>query len=417
MQLPINKNKPLVMHIDLNSCYATIEQQANPFLRGKPVGVAPYIGPNGALISPSIEAKRYGIKVGMSIREAKLLCPSLIVLPPDPPKYRAVHMQFSTIFREYSPDVVPKSIDEAVIDFSTTMSLYKEDLPAIGRRIKQRIREEIGEWVSCSIGIGTNRFTAKMAAGLKKPDGLEVVSHENLLATYEKLKLLDLCGINTRYQARLNAYGLYTPLDFFHASVMKLQKQVFRAITGYYWYVRLRGWEIDAVVFGRKSYGQSYALQQPTGEDRKLGALLMKLTEKMGRRMRHAGYSAKGIHIAVVYSDYTSWHTGRLFANDLYTTQELFEKVMLVFNKQPERKVIAKLGVSCYELTKVAGVQESLFDTDHQKRRNVAQAVDAMNDRYGEYVVTPALMMGLDTEVVDRISFGSVKDLAEVYAT
>jgi len=416
MQLPINKNKPLIMHIDLNSCFATVEQQANPFLRNKPIAVAAYTTPNGCIVSPSIEAKRYGVKVGMPVREGKLLCPQLIILAPDPPKYRAVHRQFSKIFREFSPDVVPKSIDEAVINFSSTTSLYNEDLTSIAKRIKQRMREEIGEWISCSIGLGTNRFLAKLAAGLKKPDGLEVITHENLLATYEKLKLIDLCGINTRYQARLNAYGMYTPLDFYHAPIMKLQKQVFQSINGHYWYLRLRGWEIDAVNFGRKSYGQSYSLQKHTDDPRLLGGLLMKLTEKMGRRLRHSQYAASGIHVAVVYQDWTYWHTGRVFDNELFTTQELFQKVMLVFNKQPERKVVAKLAVSCYNLSPVQGVQESLFDTDHQKRRNVAKAVDEMNDRYGEYVITPALMMGLEQEIIDRISFGGVKELEEVYA-
>ncbi len=417
MQLPINKNNPLIMHVDLNSCFATVEQQANPLLRGKPIAVAAYTTPNGCIVSPSIEAKTYGVKVGMLVREGKLLCPRLIVLSPDPAKYRAVHSQFSTIFRDFSPDVVPKSIDEAVINFSSTISLYNEDLTVIANRIKERMRKDIGEWISCSIGIGTNRFLAKLAAGLKKPDGLEVLTHDNLLATYEKLTLIDLCGINTRYQARLNAYGIYTPLDFFHAPLMKLQKQVFRSICGYYWYLRLRGWEIDAVDFTRKSFGQSYSLQKQTADPRELGTLLMKLTEKMGRRLRHARYTAHGIHVAVVYHDWTFWHTGRVFDNELFTTQELFQKVLLVFNKQPERKVVAKLAVSCYNLSSVQGVQESLFDTDHQKRRNVAQAVDEMNDRYGEYVITPALMMGLDKEIIDRIAFGGVKELEEVYAT
>lgn len=415
MQLPLNKNKPLVMHIDLNSCFATIEQQANPLLRGKPVAVAAYTTPNGCIVSPSIEAKQYGVKVTMPVREARILCPQIIVLAPDPPKYKAVHQQFSKIFRSYSPDVAPKSIDEAVIDFSRTISLYNQDLLAIGKRIKQQMKDEIGEWIRCSIGIGTNRFLAKLAAGLHKPDGLEIITHENVLDIYQTVKLLDLCGINTRYQARLNAYGIYTPLDFFNAPLLTIQKQVFKSICGYYWYLRLRGWEIDAVEFARKSYGQAYSLQQPTADLQKLGALLLKLTEKMGRRMRKAQFVATGIHVSVVYHDYTHWHKGVSFDRELYTTQELYQKVMYVFNKQPEQKVVAKLAVSCYNLSPVQGVQESLFDTDHQKRRNVAQAVDDMNDRYGEFVITPALMMGLDDQIIDRISFGGVKELEELY--
>jgi DNA polymerase-4 len=123
MPLPINRNLPTIMHVDLNSCFATIEQQANPLLRGKPIVVAAYNSPNGCVVAPSIEAKRYGIKTGMTVRDARLLYPSVIVRTPDPAKYRAVHLQFRKIFTDYSPDVAPKSIDEAVIDFKDTSGI------------------------------------------------------------------------------------------------------------------------------------------------------------------------------------------------------------------------------------------------------------------------------------------------------
>ena len=118
MYLPLNHNKPTIMHIDLNSAFATVEQQANPLLRGKPIAVAAYTTPNGCVVSPSMEAKKFGVKVGMTVREARLCCPQINVLAPDPHKYRAVHQRFSKIFRDYSPDVVPKFIDGAVIDFT-----------------------------------------------------------------------------------------------------------------------------------------------------------------------------------------------------------------------------------------------------------------------------------------------------------
>jgi DNA polymerase IV len=232
MPLPINRNQPFIMHVDLNSCFATIEQQANPLLRGKPLVVAAYNSPKGTVVAPSIEAKQYGIKTGMTVRDARLLYPGVIVRPPDPPKYRAVHLQFRTIFQDYSPAVTPQSIDEAVIDFTDTYALYNRTLPDIGREIKRRFREEIGEWMVCSIGISTNRFLAKLAASLKKPDGLETIDHTTVLSVYQQATLLDLSGINTRYQARLNAQGIFTPMEFFDASLDTLKKQVFQK---HYW--------------------------------------------------------------------------------------------------------------------------------------------------------------------------------------
>jgi DNA polymerase IV len=286
MALALNHNPPTIMHVDLNSCFATIEQQANPLLRGKPIVVAAYNSPNGCVVAPSIEAKTYGIKTGMTVRDARLLYPPVVVRTPDPPKYRAVHLMFRRIFRDYSPDVTPKSIDEAVIDLTDTLCLFKGSILDIGRQIKKRFREEIGEWMVCSIGVGTNRFLAKLAASLHKPDGLDVIDHTNVLEVYKRVSLLDLNGINTRFQARLNAYGIFNPIEFYNAPLDLLKKQVFQSVLGYCWYLRLRGHEIDAVDFKRKSFGNMYALGKQTNAVRELSKLLMKLCEKTGRRLQ-----------------------------------------------------------------------------------------------------------------------------------
>src|SRR3954447_26686949 len=186
-----------------------------------------YDTPNGCVVAPSIEAKRFGIKTGMTVRDARLLYPSVIVRTPDPAKYRYVHLKFRKIFRDYSPDVTPKSIDEAVIDLTHTLCLFKGTVFDIGREIKRRFRSEIGEWMSCSIGVGPNRFLAKLAASLHKPDGLDLIDHSNLREVYTGVKLTDLSGINVRYQARLNARGIFTPLEFLDAPLPLLKYEVF----------------------------------------------------------------------------------------------------------------------------------------------------------------------------------------------
>jgi DNA polymerase IV len=412
MPLPINRNQPLVMHVDLNSCFATIEQQANPLLRGKPIVVAAYNSPKGTVVAPSIEAKQYGIKTGMKVLDAKLLYPKVIVRTPDPAKYRAVHLQFRKIFKDYSPDVTPKSIDEAVIDFTDTYALYNRTLPDIGREIKRRFREEIGEWMVCSIGISTNRFLAKLAASLRKPDGLETIDHTTVLSVYQQASLLDLSGINTGYQARLNAYGIFTPMEFFHASLDTLKKQVFQSITGYYWYLRLRGYEIDQVDFGRKSFGNTYALQKQTTEPKELAKLLMKLCEKTGRRLRRAEYSAAGVHVACVYTDFSFWHTGRKFEVPVYTTREIYLKALRLLNQSGYKKRVRNLAVSVYDLIPSRSEQLDMFAS---RSHAVAEAMDKINDKYGEFVITPALMMGMDETILDRIAFGGVKELEELY--
>ena len=415
MDLPLNKNKPLVMHIDLNSCFATVEQQANSHLRGKPLVIAAYETPNGCVVSPSIEAKRYGIKTGMTVREARLLCKDVIVRDPDPDLVRDVHVKFKSIFKDYSPSVTPKSIDEAIIDFHGMERVIQRGLENIAQEIKDRLRKEVGEWISCNVGISTNRFLAKLAAGLHKPDGLDVITHQNLRETYKSLTLVDLPGINTRFEARLNAQGIFSPLDFLDAPMLLLKKQVFQSIVGYYWYQRLRGFEVDAMDFDRKSYGQDYSLKTHTNNPQELAKIIMKLCEKMGRRLRKGGFVSYGIHIACLYYDGTYWHRGRKTSQSLFTTQELYRKALYVINQRDDKeKKVSKMSVSCYDLSKSDSIQTSLFE-DEGKERKVSKAIDEINNKYGEFVVTPALMMGMDTVIIDRISFGNVKELQNLY--
>ncbi len=404
MTLPVNQEQPKVMHIDLNSCFASIEQQANPLLRDKPIAVAAYDSPNGCILAPSIEAKRFGIKTGMRVKDAKNLYKGLIVLTPDPPKYRIVQRRFLEIFKSYSPTVSAKSIDEAVIDFHGVK--LKKDISEIGIEIKQRIREEIGEWISSNVGISTNRFLAKLAASLHKPDGLDVITHENLIETYKNVGLRDLHGINFRYEARLNSFGIFTPLDFFNAPLTLLKKRVFKGISGYYWYLRLRGWEIDSIDFKRRSFGQSYALKYKTADSKKLYPLLLKLCEKMARRIRKNNLTARGVHVACSYTDGTYWHKGEMSSNALYSTFEFYEKAKEILEKSPQRKSVAKLAVSAYGLVPRTPVQQTLFESKTTKLRILSKALDKVNDMFGEYTIAPATMLGLKSEIIDRIAFG-----------
>lgn len=414
MELRINKNIPLIMHIDLNSCFATIEQQANPLLRGKPIVVAAYETPNGCVLAPSIEAKRLGIKTGMRVKEARLLCPNVIVRSSDPEKYRDVHQKFKKIFTDYSDIVVPKSIDEAVIDFRS-MERLKLDLVEIAKEIKQRMKKEIGEWIICSVGISVNRFLAKLAASLHKPDGLDLINHKNIEKIYGAITLLDLNGINLRFQARLNAYGIFTPLDFLNAECETLEKNVFKSVLGRQWYERIRGYEVDDVEFKTKSIGQEYALKEWTSDPRKICPMLMKLCEKMGRRLRRKSFIACGIHVGMIYKDGTYWHRARLTGEQMYTTMELYRNALLIYNQQPEIKAITKISVSCYDLSSNTKAQMTLFDIDVSKQRKTANAMDDINHRYGEFVITPALMMGMKDTILDRVPFGSTKDLEDLY--
>lgn len=413
--LPINSASPTIMHIDLNSCFATIEQQAYPCLRGKPIVIAAYPTNGGCVLAPSIEAKKLGVKVGMTVRDARALCPTIIVRDPDPVMVRHVHRQFKSVVSNYAASVVPASIDELILNFTGTVA-ESRGLETIGQAIKHDIRTHIGEWLSCSIGIGTNRFLAKVGAGLQKPDGLVTITHKNLTPIYKTLTLTELPGINTRYQARLLAAGITSPIEFFEASIQTLKHTVFKSICGYYWFMRLRGWEIDVFDSSRKSFGQSYALSKQTDDKKELSRLIMKLTEKMGRRLRADGFEAYGNHLSMLYTDGTYWHHGHKFPRATGISPELYRRTMLLFAKT-QAKTVRTLAVSCFDLIKQERNQMTLFDDGDEKSEKLQSAVDHINDRFGEFVMTPALMMGMDDLILDRIAFGGVRDLEELYSS
>ncbi|MFA6249932.1 MAG: DNA polymerase IV [Candidatus Shapirobacteria bacterium] len=393
------------MFIDLNSCFASIEQQANPLLRGRPIAVAAYDSPRGCILAPSVEAKKLGIKVGMRVADGQLICPGLLVLTPDPHKYRAVHRQLRAILGQYTTQFVAKSVDEFVLNLEG-FPAFRRGLFTVGQEIKSRIRSEIGDWLTVSIGLAPNRFLAKTASNLKKPDGLEEINISNFKQIYARLSLTDLTGIDKNLAARLNLVGIHTVLDFFGSSLSRL-KSAFRSVCGYYWYLRLRGWEIDDVEFGRKSFGHMYSLPRPLVTKAELSPILAKLVEKTCYRLRQKGYHTRGLHLAVLYRDHSFWHQGMATQATLFSSADIYKLALRILSRSPYLKPVANLSVSCFNLVKSQSVQFDLFDTVAPKLR-LTQALDNINTIYGNFVITPAVMLGTGDQVLDRIGFGNI---------
>jgi len=409
--LPINYNQPLIMHVDLNSCFAIIEQQANALIRNKPVAIAAYDTPRGIVIASSYEAKALGIKLGVNVREARLLCKDVIVMTPDPDKYFDAHGRFKKVLYNYTDAVVPKSVDEFVINFRGSQAVARgKSLEEIGHDIKQDVKKSLGEYVTINVGIGPNRFLAKLAAGLHKPDGLDTIDGNNLRDVYAGLALTDLPGINTRYEARLNVAGIFNPLQFLDAPVMLLQKRVFKSINGYYWYLRLRGHEVDNVNFGRKSFGQQYALGDKTSDRAKLSRLLMKLCEKTGRRLRASNFIAEGIYLWLSFENRTYWAKGKDTKVDIYSTQEIYMHAQRLMNQVVIPARVTNMGVTVYKLKPASPEQLGLFDGTRMDTKSLARAADMVNDKYGEFTLVPATMANMQDVILKRVAFGNVKD-------
>jgi DNA polymerase-4 len=406
MDLELNRAEPLIMHVDLNSCFASIEQQANPLIRNCPVGVAAYDTPKGIILAASYDAKAKGVTVGVSVQEARQLCPGIIILKPDPDKYFDAHNRFKKVLLKYTNEITPKSVDEFVINFNGSTA-FKNQIPLeeIGNRIKRDVKNSLGEYVTINVGIGANRFLAKLAAGLHKPDGLDKITAADLRNIYGNLKLIDLPGISYRYAARLNLAGIHSPLEFLDASLPKLQREVFAGINGFYWYLRLRGHEIDAIDFKRKSFGQQYALGHKTANEQELSRLLMKLCEKTGRRLRAAGYQAHGIHLWMTFMDRSYWSKRQRVHMPLYTTQDIFMASEHLLRTATVPFPVTHIGVTVYGLIPTTPYQLGLFNGRLDKYQ-LAAAIDKVNNCYGEFTLTPALMANMDDTIIKRVAFG-----------
>lgn len=411
MVLELNDAEPLVMHIDLNSCYAIIEQQANRLIRHKPVGVAAYDSPGGFIIASSYEAKRLGIKL-MRIKDARAVSRDIVILTPDPEKYFDAHRRFKAVLEKYTSEVTPKSVDEFVVDFKGSRAVQEgRSLLSIGHQIKRDIKASLGDYVTVNIGIAPNRFLAKVAAGLDKPDGMDIITARDIHSIYGQLDLLDLPGINNRYKARLMMADIYTPLDLLEAPMFKLKKVVFKSIVGYYWYLRLRGYEVDAEKFKTKSFGNDYAVADKTSDPDKIAKLLMKLCEKTGRRLRKHDYQANGMFLGLGFEDRTWWGKSQRSKVPLYSTQNIYLAVMRLFRQAVIPARVMHINIAATNVTPATPVQLGLFDDTRLDTRSLAYAADKINNRYGEFTLTPAVMANMQDVIIKRVPFGSVRDI------
>jgi len=289
VELGLNTADPATLVIDLNCAFASIEQQNDPPLRGRPLAIAAYATDAATIVSSSREARDLGIKTGMRVYEAKAIFPALIVREPNPPLYRSVSDRMIEIMERHSPDVLRMSIDEASMNLVGTPDLVRLGPEGVGLAIKRALRAEVGECITCSVGISTSIWMAKQASNLNKRDGLERIDHTNLVSIFERLQLTDLSGIAEASARRLRLGGIDTPLDFLRATPEKLRLAGMHADHANGWLRRLRGFEVSNFEgVARKSYSHSHVMARATSSQQEMEELLMRLSEMVGRRLRAA---------------------------------------------------------------------------------------------------------------------------------
>lgn len=392
-----------ILHIDFNSYFATVEQQANPRLRGKPIGVTGGDRMKRTVIgAASIEAKKFGVKTGMQIWEAKKLCPQIILVPGDSDKYLETTRRFLNIIKDYSPYVEIFSIDECFLEV--------EGNPIkISIEIKRRIKKEVGEWITCSIGVSYNKLMAKLAGSLYKPDGLVVIpDQKEAIRVLDTVELDEICGIGPGIKKRLNSMGIFNfvslrkvPLEALLASFKSYGQTL---------YNMARGIDNSPVIpfyekMEVKSIGHRHTIDHDTNDPAKIKQILLKLTELVARRLRAKNLVGKTVscwyRLAFMPK---SWglkldNPGGLNVNVQTTipyTQdglEIFKAGWKIFHQIWDKNKIRMIGVSISNL-KPATPQNLSLLPETNKQENMLKVIDKINDKYGEFTLQRGILLG-----------------------
>jgi len=387
----------------MNSYFASVEQQANPFLRGRPVGVCAYLSPKGCIIASSREAKAVGIKTGCIVADALKIDPKVVLLENEPAKYRSTTERIFKILAEYTDTLEPYSIDEAFLDLGGWAKNFKE-AEIIGLEMANRIKTEVGEWLSASVGVSSTKFLAKFASDIGPKGGLLTITPENLDSLLSGRTLTDAWGIGEAMAARLNFLGVNDLLELKCYDKDKIRRLLGRY--GYYLWAGVNGLEVSSVNIGSpapKSIGHSYCLPKKTTDKKYLSAILFKLCEKAGRRLRDQELEAGHISVYGSYVQGGSISKSFKTAAPMFTTEEIAREALPVLEKAYLTGPVRMLAVSVGRLTAVSG-QMSLLENNLSKK-DLSRAIDKVNNKYGEYTVIRGAMFGLNDQARDRIGF------------
>lgn len=397
----------IILHIDMNSYFASVEQQANPFLRGRAVGVCSYLSENGCIIASSVEAKLRGIKTGCRVFEAKRLDPGVVLLENEPAKYRSTTEKIFNIFASFTDTIEPYSIDEAFLDLTGFVKDFKKSYE-IALEIQKRIKKEVGEWLNSSVGVSWTKWLAKFASDIAPKKGCMIIdTKEKLNDILRGRDLKDAWGINHRMEARLNALGIKNLLDLKNYSADNIRRSLGRY--GYYLWSNVNGLEISKVNQGSsapKSVGHSYCLPKKTTDKKYLSTVLFKLCEKTGRRLRANGLEARVLHAGWAYTREGGVWRSFTQKENMFTTEEIFKPANELLQATQLMMPVRMLWVSVSRLAPVSS-QMSLF-SDNLALKDLSRAMDSLNDKYGEFTVIKGRMWGTAEAARDRIGFRKI---------
>jgi DNA polymerase-4 len=391
-----------ILFLDMDAFFAKCEQECHADLRGKPVGITPQLVGSGCIIASSYEAKKFGVKVGVTVSEAQRICPQIIIVEANPKLYTVFHKKILAVLQDISPWVSVKSIDEFSLKIPPTERDYFKVM-SVGQLIKTRIKQEVGEYTTTTVGIGPNYFLAKMAAETHKPDGLYATNLERIDIDFGKLSLTDLCGIAKGLSRKLKSEGIFDTAQFLAADIKVLRHIL--GFAGELWWHRLRGYEVDDVQFNRSNIGHSHVLPPEWRSPAKAEHVLHRLVHKVGQRLRNEGFWAKNSYLVINYLDSGVYfdHRKTIPYCDSQTMVNLASE-MYQLRDWPGKQIL-RLSFSVSELVEGKAYPEPLFP-EMQRSLHLTRALDRINDKFGRDTIFSAVMLGAQETAPDRIAFG-----------
>jgi DNA polymerase IV len=428
-----------ILHIDFDSFFASVEQQIDPLLRNRPIGVTATNG-RTCIIAASREAKAQGIKSPSRTFDAQRICPSIVFVPAHFNLYWEISKKFINICKDFSPFVEIFSLDEVFMDVTQTAYLFGGTLPLI-EKIKSRLREEIGPYITASFGVSHNKLLAKLGSGLQKPNGLVVIKPEDVLHVYQTAKLSDICGIGYRIEARLSQMGIYTLLQLRRAPLGALVAE-FGPAEGKFLYDVGQGQDERPIVPhtdapSAKSVGRNYCLPQNEYDTRKILQNIFELCEEVGIKLRRINKKAR--HVGVYLRGEEDIIGRKTYAHFMDQGKELFEAcTSMIFSTCHLPSVIKfpfsnfsidqwkingkwtiengkfptyvrQIGIWTSYLEDADKVPSSLFEP--AKQRALWKVIDTINEKFGSHTIRKGFL--LDAPKLTTVPNGFMADRYE----
>ncbi len=385
-----------VLHVDMDAFFASASLLARPDLRGTPVIIGGS-GNRGVVLSATYEARRFGVTSAMPMGRARRLCPTATVLPPDHRLYSRISDAVMATLDTFTPVVEPLSVDEAFLDVSG--SIRRLGPPAvIARAIRDTVVDEQG--ITCSIGVASTKFVAKLASNLAKPDGLVVVPADEVVAFVQQLPVAALWGVGDRTEESLVGLGLQTVADIAHTPLEKLKRSLGDAT----------GEHLHALAWGRdprrvetavreRSIGADETFEHDVDDPAYIHRRLLRLSDKVAARLRTAEVMGRTVTVKVRFADFTTITRSRTLRDPTDTSRVVYDAARDLFDRLGlSRDRIRLVGVRVERLVDTARAPvQGLLDEPEHGWRDADLAVDRASARFGAGSVRPASLLDAET--------------------